>query len=391
MIIRNGKATYDTDTNTFSFTFPMAQGEGTITLTNGKLRKNPDEDRLYRYAYYYGIGSNEKTREAFEQYIYGLSAAGRSDAKFLAKYSVEALFKTIPFSDFDAMCCRTYHIDALCRDIADEISKFGELHYLTEDEPKISADKILVLDNKPGTFAINKQRSRYHESTFVTFSPIPDIEESAYCGQTLTGYEKGVKPKIMPLQELIDRYAANHKEGFTIVIPHVGDLDEFVGEIVEQRGYNAVIIPHNPEDITPNLVYEEILYNDKVLRQHYRDRFNEVLLKIWNSLHYDYPDDGESGWEAFYKPSYLHDKELSEQIGLALSVSKMPQFRDCRLMNGRDVLVIDDREFHQHLSRFLDCYSTKSLTFFWVKNLNPPFDSRRGNFNVSPCALSCDS
>lgn len=52
MIIRNGESTYDTDTNTFSFTFPTTEGEETVVLTNGKLRKDKEQDHLYRYAYY---------------------------------------------------------------------------------------------------------------------------------------------------------------------------------------------------------------------------------------------------------------------------------------------------------------------------------------------------
>lgn len=372
MIIRNGKATYNTDTNTFSFTFPTPEGEDTITLTNGKLRKDngPDIDmgQLYRYAYFYGKDSSKDARKAFERHIYGLSEASRSDARFLAKYSAEALNKVVPLSDFDAVCSRTYHADCLCRDLADEVATYGNLKFLTGNEQTEPSGKILILDNRSERFGGSPAslELKYKGCTLVMLSPIPKIRETAYCGHKIIGCERYItNPEKLPLAELIGRYAKEHRDGFTIVIPNFGDLDDEVGEIVEQQCINATILPYRPKCITSSEVYEECVYSH-VFRHHYEGHEDDALKKLWNSLHYDDLDEDTRQWHIFYEASHVQDDEMREVVGEALAASDEEVFNDCRLINGHDVLLIHDKTFYIYDNAALDAYTPKSMLKIWV-------------------------
>lgn len=372
MIIRNGKATYDTSTNTFSFTFPTPKGEGTITLTNGKLRKDRDLCRLYSYAYYYGNSSSAENRDAFERYIYGLSAQGRADAKFLAKYAVEALNKVMPLSGFNAICCRNTHADILCHDLAEEISQYAELHYLNKNEPAMQADRILVLDGKPTLNRIScGEREPLDERTFVIFSPIPYRDETAYYGQSNHCCEgESSNPEKLTLTELIANYAAIHKDGFTIVIPCRGDLDEEVSEIVEQHGYNAKIIPYRPDNLYSDNVYWETVTGDNVFTQHYADHLEEAKHQLWDSLHYGGKDEmgnNYTNWITYYDPLNIHDEEMREIVSQALSENSLCLFRDCHLLNGHDVLLFRYKAFDYPDDAFtLRSFTTTSKTYIWI-------------------------
>lgn len=369
MIIRSGKATYDTDTNTFSFTFPTTEGEETVTLTNGKLRKAEDINlgQLTRYVYLYSSDSSDKARKAFLRHIYGLGAASRADAKFLAKYAVKALNMVFPLSDFNAVCCRTYHTDGFCRDLADEIVKHCGLDFLNEIDQTETADKILILDNRPKTFgSISELRLKYKESVFVLISAIPDIKETAYCGHTLIGCEGYItNPEKLPLAELIDHYAKEYKEDLTIVIPKYGDLDEAVREIVVERAINTALITHSLQPLLSSDVYEVCLYSG-VFCHHYATQLNKALQQLWDYLHYEDLDEDVRGWETFFKPSLIQDEEMREVISKVLALSEEDAFKDCRLINFRNVMVIGDKTYHIYEKDRLCSYSPRSTTRIWV-------------------------
>lgn len=375
MIIRDGKATYKTDTSTFSFTFPTPEGEETITLTNGKLRKDIEFCRLYRYAYYYGNDSSNETREAFERHIYGLSAQGRADAKFLAKYAVEALNNVMPLSDFNAMRCRDIYADILCHDLANEISQYAELpyRYLNGDEPAVQTDRILVLESKPTHTRISCALiAPLGEGTFVIFSPIPFRDETAYYGQSIMCCEgKSSNPEKLTLTELIARYAANHKDGFTIVIPSRGDLDEVVSEIVKQNGHNAKIIPYCPDNLSSYEVYWFTVTGDNAFTKHYADHLEEAKRQLWDCLHDGGKDEmgnNYNDWVTYYDPLDINDEEMRQIVSQALSENSYYHFRDCHLLNGHDVLLFRFKalDYYPDDAYTLLSYATKSKTFIWV-------------------------
>lgn len=274
----------------------------------------------------------------------------------------------MPLSDFDAVCSRTYHADCLCRDLADEINKRGNLEFLTGNEQAEPSGKILILDNRSERLggSLDSLKLKYKDCTLVMLSPIPEIRETAYCGHKLIGCEGYISNREkLPLAELIERYAKEHKEGFTIVIPYFGDLDEAVGEIVERQGISATILPYKPKCITSSEVYEECVYSH-VFLQHYEGRESEALQKLWSFLHYDDLDEGTRQWHVFYEAWHVQDEEMRNVVGQALAASNEDAFKDCRLINGHDVIFIRDKTNYIYDRDALEAFTPKSVLRIWV-------------------------
>ena len=136
---------------------------------------------------------------------------------------------------------------------------------------------------------------------------------------------------------IASKFAALYPIGVTIIIPSSNDLNRRVADVVMSKSENAHLIEGFIRKLTTEEVDNIVMAEGSRFREVYGDKFNDAYYQLCDYLNImDKEKDGT------FTRHFIRDQKMRDVLDMTLTLSNDGFARFAKLINGQNILLIDD-------------------------------------------------
>lgn len=158
------------------------------------------------------------------------------------------------------------------------------------------------------------------------------------------------------------KFAQIYPIGVTIIIPSGNELNYHIAEVVMSKSKNAELLEGAICKLTTEEVNDIVLAKNSFFRQVYKDNFNAAYKQL--CVYFEEMDEKRDGT---FSRHFIKDKNMRNVLLNTLKVSPDRYAKDSKIINGQDILIIDDtisrgQSIKEACQIMLESYAPKSIT-----------------------------
>ena len=174
--------------------------------------------------------------------------------------------------------------------------------------------------------------------------------------------------------DIATKFAQIYPIGVTIIIPSGNELNYHIAEVVMSKNKNAELLEGAICKLTTEEVNDIVLAKDSFFRQKYKDNFNATYKQL--CVYFEEMDEKRDGT---FSRHFIKDKNMRNVLMNTLKLSPDKYAKDSKIINGQDILIIDDtmskgQSIKDACQIMLESYAPKSITVLTLLSyyqLNP--------------------
>lgn len=162
--------------------------------------------------------------------------------------------------------------------------------------------------------------------------------------------------------DIATKFAQIYPIGVTIIIPSGNELNYHIAEVVMSKSKNAELLEGAICKLTTEEVNDIVLAKNSFFRQIYKDNFNAAYKQL--CVYFEEMDEKRDGT---FSRHFIKDKNMRNVLLNTLKVSPDRYAKDSKIINGQDILIIDDtisrgQSIKEACQIMLESYAPKSIT-----------------------------
>lgn len=164
------------------------------------------------------------------------------------------------------------------------------------------------------------------------------------------------------INDIATKFAQIYPIGVTIIIPSGNELNYHIAEVVMSKSKNAELLEGAICKLTTEEVNDIVLAKDSFFRQKYKNNFNAAYKQL--CVYFEEMDVKRDGT---FSRHFIKDSKMRNVLLNTLKVSPDRYAKDSKIINGQDILIIDDtisrgQSIKEACQIMLESYAPKSIT-----------------------------
>ena len=164
------------------------------------------------------------------------------------------------------------------------------------------------------------------------------------------------------INDIATKFAQIYPIGVTIIIPSGNELNYHIAEMVMSKSKNAELLEGAICKLTTEEVNDIVLAKKSFFRQIYKDNFNAAYKQL--CVYFEEMDEKRDGT---FSRHFIKDSKMRNVLLNTLKVSPDRYAKDSKIINGQDILIIDDtisrgQSIKEACQIMLESYAPKSIT-----------------------------
>ena len=164
------------------------------------------------------------------------------------------------------------------------------------------------------------------------------------------------------INDIATKFAQIYPIGVTIIIPSGNELNYHIAEMVMSKSKNAELLEGAICKLTTEEVNDIVLAKKSFFRQIYKDIFNAAYKQL--CVYFEEMDEKRDGT---FSRHFIKDSKMRNVLLNTLKVSPDRYAKDSKIINGQDILIIDDtisrgQSIKEACQIMLESYAPKSIT-----------------------------
>lgn len=161
--------------------------------------------------------------------------------------------------------------------------------------------------------------------------------------------------------DIATKFAQIYPIGVTIIIPSGNELNYHIAEMVMSKSKNAELLEGAICKLTTEEVNDIVLAKKSFFRQIYKDNFNAAYKQL--CVYFEEMDEKRDGT---FSRHFIQDSKMRNVLLNTLKVSPDRYAKDSKIINGQDILIIDDtisrgQSIKEACLIMMESYAPKSL------------------------------
>ena len=162
--------------------------------------------------------------------------------------------------------------------------------------------------------------------------------------------------------DIATKFAQIYPIGVTIIIPSGNELNYHIAEVVMSKSKNAELLEGAICKLTTEEVNDIVLDKNSFFRQVYKGNFNAAYKQL--CVYFEEMDKKRDGT---FSRHFIKDNNMRNVLLNTLKVTPDRYAKDSKIINGQDILIIDDtiskgQSITEACQIMLESYSPKSIT-----------------------------
>lgn len=162
--------------------------------------------------------------------------------------------------------------------------------------------------------------------------------------------------------DIATKFAQIYPIGVTIVIPSGNKLNYHIAKVIMSKSKNAELLEGAICKLTTEEVNDIALAKNSYFRQVYRNNFNAAYRQL--CIYFEEMDEKRDGT---FSRHLIKDKNMRNALLNTLKISPDRYAKDSKIINGQDILIIDDtisrgQTIKEACQIMLESYAPKSIT-----------------------------
>lgn len=162
--------------------------------------------------------------------------------------------------------------------------------------------------------------------------------------------------------DIATKFAQIYPIGVTIVIPSGNKLNYHIAKVIMSKSKNAELLEGAICKLTTEEVNDIVLAKNSYFRQVYRNNFNAAYRQL--CIYFEEMDEKRDGT---FSRHLIKDKNMRNALLNTLKISPDRYAKDSKIINGQDILIIDDtisrgQTIKEACQIMLESYAPKSIT-----------------------------
>lgn len=162
--------------------------------------------------------------------------------------------------------------------------------------------------------------------------------------------------------DIATKFAQIYPNGVTIIIPSRNELNCHIAELVMSKSKNAELLEGAICKLTTEEVNDIVLDKNSFFRQIYKDNFNAAYNQL--CVYFEEMDEKRDGT---FSRHFIKDENMRNVLLNTLKVTPDRYAKDSKIINGQDILIIDDtiskgQSIKDTCQIMLESYAPKSIT-----------------------------
>lgn len=162
--------------------------------------------------------------------------------------------------------------------------------------------------------------------------------------------------------DIATKFAQIYPIGVTIVIPSGNKLNYHIAKVIMSKSKNAELLEGAICKLTTEEVNDIVLAKNSYFRQVYRNNFNAAYRQL--CIYFEEMDEKRDGT---FSRHLIKDKNMRNVLLNTLKISPDRYAKDSKIINGQDILIIDDtisrgQTIKEACQIMLESYAPKSIT-----------------------------
>lgn len=162
--------------------------------------------------------------------------------------------------------------------------------------------------------------------------------------------------------DIATKFTQIYPIGVTIIIPSGNELNYHIAEMVMSKSKNAELLEGAICKLTTEEVNDIVLAKKSFFRQIYKDNFNAAYKQL--CVYFEEMDEKRDGT---FSRHFIKDSKMRNVLLNTLKVSPDRYAKDSKIINGQDILIIDDtisrgQSIKEACQIMLESYAPKSIT-----------------------------
>mgnify|MGYP002577734049 FL=1 len=164
------------------------------------------------------------------------------------------------------------------------------------------------------------------------------------------------------INDIATKFAQIYPIGVTIIIPSGNELNYHIAEVVMSKSKNAELLEGAICKLTTEEVNDIVLAKKSFFRQIYKDNFNAAYKQL--CVYFEEMDEKRDGT---FSRHFIQDSKMRNVLLNTLKVSPDRYAKDSKIINGQDILIIDDtisrgQSIKEACLIMMESYAPKSIT-----------------------------
>lgn len=161
---------------------------------------------------------------------------------------------------------------------------------------------------------------------------------------------------------IASKFVSMYQKGITVLIPSGNELNYHIAEVVMSKSKNAELLEGAICKLTTEEVNDIVLAKKSFFRQIYKDNFNAAYKQL--CVYFEEMDEKRDGT---FSKHFIKDSKMRNVLLNTLKVSPDRYAKDSKIINGQDILIIDDtisrgQSIKEACQIMLESYAPKSIT-----------------------------
>ena len=170
------------------------------------------------------------------------------------------------------------------------------------------------------------------------------------------------------INDIATKFAQIYPIGVTIIIPSGNELNYHIAEMVMSKSKNAELLEGAICKLTTEEVNDIVLAKKSFFRQIYKDNFNAAYKQL--CVYFEEMDEKRDGT---FSRHFIKDSKMRNVLLNTLKVSSDRYAKDSKIINGQDILIIDDtisrgQSIKEACQIMLESYAPKSITILTLSS-----------------------
>ena len=162
--------------------------------------------------------------------------------------------------------------------------------------------------------------------------------------------------------DIATKFAQIYPNGVTIIIPSRNELNCHIAELVMSKSKNAELLEGAICKLTTEEVNDIVLDKNSFFRQIYKDNFNAAYNQL--CVYFEEMDEKRDGT---FSRHFIKDENMRNVLLNTLKVTPDRYAKDSKIINGQDILIIDDtiskgQSIKDTCQIMLESYAPTSIT-----------------------------
>lgn len=161
---------------------------------------------------------------------------------------------------------------------------------------------------------------------------------------------------------IASKFVSMYQKGITVLIPSGNELNKHIADIVLSKSENGEFIEGVICKLTTEEVNDIVLAKKSFFRQIYKDNFNAAYKQL--CVYFEEMDEKRDGT---FSRHFIKDSKMRNVLLNTLKVSPDRYAKDSKIINGQDILIIDNtisrgQSIKEACQIMLESYAPKSIT-----------------------------